>query len=115
MCPRPSPVLKIGVMRRAANGGKDQVVVTDLKPSVRRTPVHGKRRRRMHDCLKQQVRVKAHHKRVFANVKARVAIVSSSLFAQYLDAFITQQIERGQVNRLNFIFAELCNRGIGVF
>ena len=100
-------------MRWTAHSGEDQIVVTNLKPSVRRTPMHSKRRRCRHDRLKQQVRVKAHHQRVFANDETRVAVVPPGFFAQHFDAFITQEIERGEVNRLDFVFAELGNRRVG--
>ena len=40
--------------------------------------------------------------------------MSPGFFAQHLDAFITQQIERGEMDRLDFVLAELGNRRVGV-
>ena len=77
--------------------------------------MHGKRGRRLGDCLKQHVGVELHHQRVFVDVKPGFAVSLSGLYIQHLNAFIAQQIERGQVNCLKLIFAELRNRRIRVF
>ena len=103
-------------MRRPADGGKYQVVVPNLEPVFRCPAMHREALRCLADGLEHHVGIEAHHQSFVIYYRcARLGIKFPGLGAQYFDALVAQQGERGLVDRLYMVFAELGDRRVGVF